>query len=194
MQITQFLVGASYAMAHSFVSYTIPVPVSDLQYSSSSSDTAHAAKNASGPGTTSPSAAATDGTQLLLLLPEQQRPATARVTVACVTTPGETFAIWLNVLYLAPLTYLFMRFFVRSYLRRSTQESSSRARGRGAIATGGATANGISGSAEKHMLGGVALRAERAGWDAAKDMQREVYGEEKAARRQDGDGMVRVAQ
>jgi hypothetical protein len=33
-------------------------------------------------------------------------------------TSGQGFAIWLNVAYLLPLTYLFARFFVRSYLYR----------------------------------------------------------------------------
>ncbi len=36
----------------------------------------------------------------------------------CMDTSGQGFAIWLNVAYLLPLTYLFARFFVRSYLYR----------------------------------------------------------------------------
>ncbi|EFY89533.1 hypothetical protein MAC_04388 [Metarhizium acridum CQMa 102] len=36
-------------------------------------------------------------------------------TVSCINTSGQTFAIWSNVLYLAPLTVLFVRFFVQSY-------------------------------------------------------------------------------
>ena len=39
-------------------------------------------------------------------------------TVPCIDTSGQTFAIWLNVLYLTPLTFLFVRFFVKSYIRR----------------------------------------------------------------------------
>jgi hypothetical protein len=39
-------------------------------------------------------------------------------TIDCVDTSGQAFAIWLNVGYLLPLTYLFARFFVRSYLQR----------------------------------------------------------------------------
>ncbi|OJJ45775.1 hypothetical protein ASPZODRAFT_133645 [Penicilliopsis zonata CBS 506.65] len=38
--------------------------------------------------------------------------------VTCMDTTGQAFAIWLNVMYLLPLTYLFARFFVRSYLHR----------------------------------------------------------------------------
>ncbi|OXV08723.1 hypothetical protein Egran_03515 [Elaphomyces granulatus] len=38
--------------------------------------------------------------------------------VNCIDTTGQSFAIWLNVMYLLPLTYLFARFFVRAYLYR----------------------------------------------------------------------------
>lgn len=41
-------------------------------------------------------------------------------TVPCVDTSGQAFAIYLNLIYLAPLTILFMRFFFKSYLRRSS--------------------------------------------------------------------------
>lgn len=40
-------------------------------------------------------------------------------TVNCMDNSGQAFAVWLNVMYLLPLTYLFGRFFVRSYLRRA---------------------------------------------------------------------------
>lgn len=40
-------------------------------------------------------------------------------SVPCVDTSGQAFAIYLNLIYLAPLTILFMRFFFKSYLRRS---------------------------------------------------------------------------
>lgn len=188
MQIAQFLVGASYAMAHSFITYTIPVSISDLQRSGAM-DPAGAIKGAS---VVSPSAAATNGAVVEDDTParrHQHSPdmATAQVPLPCVTTAGETFAIWLNVLYLAPLTYLFVRFFIRSYLRRSSQEAAVAAWSRGS--TGGAAAggaiNGGVGNAtvtekRRRRFSDVALRAERAGWDAAKDMQREVYGEGQA--------------
>jgi len=44
-------------------------------------------------------------------------------TVPCVDTSGQAFAIYVNLIYLAPLTILFMRFFFKSYLRRSTPNS-----------------------------------------------------------------------
>ena len=39
--------------------------------------------------------------------------------VHCVDTSGEVFAILLNCFYLAPLTLLFVQFFIKSYSRRS---------------------------------------------------------------------------
>lgn len=79
------------------------------------------------------------------------RTETSFVTQQCITTDGATFAIWLNVVYLAPLTYLFVRFFIRSYLRRGQ-----------AVAA-------------KRRMSNVE-RAEKAGWDAARGVEREVYG------------------
>ncbi|KAI6839268.1 hypothetical protein KC327_g4620 [Hortaea werneckii] len=38
--------------------------------------------------------------------------------VDCIDTSGEAFAIYLNLLYLAPLTFLFGRFFVKAYTQR----------------------------------------------------------------------------
>ncbi|KUJ08842.1 uncharacterized protein LY89DRAFT_741678 [Mollisia scopiformis] len=53
---------------------------------------------------------------------------TAYQTVSCINTSGETFAIWFNVLYLTPLTMLFVRFFVKSYFRspKDGKRSSSK--------------------------------------------------------------------
>jgi len=81
----------------------------------------------------------------------------------CITSSGETFAVWFNVFYIAPLTYLFVSFFIESYLRRSTANQSGR---RGAKA----------GVAACRLSNNVQL-AEKAGWDAAKSVKREVYGE-----------------
>ncbi len=112
LQITQFLVGASYAMAHSFVYYYIPVALDATTY--------------------------------------------APRAVSCVTTSGATFAIWLNVLYLAPLTYLFASFFVASYIKRSSAQKKRQA---------------------VEDLASAGLLAEKAGWDAAKKVEKEVYGQ-----------------
>ncbi|KAL8653910.1 MAG: hypothetical protein Q9210_001825 [Variospora velana] len=44
-------------------------------------------------------------------------------TVNCLDTPGETFAILLNFFYLVPLTFMFVNFFIRSYLKKSRSSS-----------------------------------------------------------------------
>lgn len=46
--------------------------------------------------------------------------------VPCVDTSGQAFAIYLNLIYLAPLTGLFMRFFVKSYLKRTSANTRHR--------------------------------------------------------------------
>lgn len=75
--------------------------------------------------------------------------------VPCIVTTGQTFAIWLNVLYLAPLTYLFVKFFITSYLRRSGAESARK---------------------DKTRRESQVSVAEKAGWDAARHIEAEVYG------------------
>lgn len=178
MQITQFLIGASYAMLHSFVSYTVPVTV----YTSKSAAAATAAATESATSSAA-EAAATVAAGALENLKNMVFGASAKVaeeaasvsvaaaaaappqpgfiaetvyvTQPCITTSGETFAIWLNVFYLAPLTYLFVMFFIRSYLRRSSAES---AKGKG-----------------KARRESNVTMAEKAGWDAARDVNREIY-------------------
>jgi hypothetical protein len=74
---------------------------------------------------------------------------------SCLTTSGSTFAVWLNIVYLLPLTYLFVSFFITSYMKRSQANVRSKTGGR--------------------RLSNVTV-AEKAGWDAAKGINREVYG------------------
>ncbi|WYZ40226.1 hypothetical protein EsH8_IV_000567 [Colletotrichum jinshuiense] len=176
LQITQFLVGASYAMLHSFVSYTVPVTVYTANKGGAAATTASAAT------TTAAETVATAATGAFETLKNIVFGATAKVaeegaaasavaaaaapqdgfiaetvfvTQPCITTSGETFAIWLNVLYLAPLTYLFVMFFIRSYIRRSSAESSK-------------------GKGKARRESNVTL-AEKAGWDAAREVNREIY-------------------
>jgi len=47
--------------------------------------------------------------------------------VNCIDTSGEAFAIYLNLLYLAPLTFLFARFFLRAYTQRGKPRSVKQA-------------------------------------------------------------------
>lgn len=148
MQITQFLVGASCAMVHSFINYSIPVIAgspTDAPASAASADANNTVVAATGH------------------LIDNVKGGFARQNMPCITSSGQTFAVWLNVFYLAPLTYLFVSFFIESYLRRSNANQSGR---RGANA----------GVAARRLSNNVQL-AEKAGWDAAKSVEREVYGE-----------------
>lgn len=45
--------------------------------------------------------------------------------VHCLDTSGQVFAILLNCMYLAPLTWLFLKFFITSYLKRVERRRSS---------------------------------------------------------------------
>ncbi|KAF2461899.1 GNS1/SUR4 family-domain-containing protein [Lineolata rhizophorae] len=173
MQITQFLVGASFAALHLFVSYTVPV----VSARAVIARTFSAAIASASKGLHDHASAAADVLMRLALraageeglaasmdgvagaedalaaaaeaaatapLPPHVESAAAKVAAAqaraadgeakygwamepCVTTSGQAFAIWLNLLYLAPLTLLFVRFFVRSYLRRASATSSAAA-------------------------------------------------------------------
>ena len=137
MQIIQFLVGASYATIHSFISYTIPirVPVSSLKDAASTASSAAAFATSTGisdmvkkylfraageEGLAENVASAPSIAAQIKSAGLQQEWRTEYMTVPCIDTSGQTFAIWLNVLYLAPLTVLFVRFFIRSYIRMSS--------------------------------------------------------------------------
>ncbi|KAI1502714.1 GNS1/SUR4 family-domain-containing protein [Biscogniauxia marginata] len=167
LQISQFIIGASCAMVHSFISYLVPVlvevPASEAAaVSSSIASAANATPSAAGflgglkqtllGAAVAPSASETGSVQ----------PEVSYVTrfqkVDCITTNGATFAIWLNVFYLAPLTYLFVSFFIASYLRRSKTETVR-----------------VKSGADRRRSN--VILAEKASWDAAKGIQREVYGE-----------------
>ena len=149
MQITQFLVGASYAMAHSFVSYSVPVALTSTKGADRSASASAVANN----GSAAPAVGVMDSI----------KGAYSYKTVPCVSNNGATFAVWLNVFYLAPLTYLFVSFFIESYLRRSNAAEKKAA----AHKKGGAS----------RRLSNNMVMAEKAGWEAAKNVEREVYGE-----------------
>lgn len=68
------------------------------------------------------------------------------VATDCIDTSGQAFAIYLNLLYLLPLTMLFLRFFFKSYLRRP-----------------------VSGQGESQ-----ARRWSKSGYDAARGVEKEV--------------------
>ncbi|KAG6024526.1 hypothetical protein E4U41_001761 [Claviceps citrina] len=167
MQITQFLVGASYAMLHSFLTYVAPVTVTRVA-TSQMDDVPMAAAHA----VRSTAAGALDSLKRFIFGPVALEPVasgavetptliteTVYIAQPCITRANETFAIWLNVLYLAPLTYLFVSFFIASYVKRSS-------------------ANNQAAGKPDRRLSNVAL-AEKAGWDAARGLEKEVYGGEK---------------
>ena len=165
-------------MIHSFVSYSLPVAKTVVQDSAAPAASSADADNsvfASGPAfldnlkqmvlgvasKVTTSVAEQAASAEANAEPEQstttQETVYTHEIVPCINTTGQTFAIWLNVLYLAPLTYLFVKFFITSYLRRS---SAGSAKGKG------------KGSRESQVT-----VAEKAGWDAAQSIQQEVYGE-----------------
>lgn len=161
MQITQFVVGASYAFLHLFVKYQIPVSVPYLYHvapkiaSMVASDASSVASVAVASATIDPlafwkkfalRAAGYEGLAENVgvrppalsnnappVIPQQylqqaeQRYRDELQWVHCLDTSGQVFAILLNCLYLAPLTWLFVRFFVKAYLTQMERRRSSAA-------------------------------------------------------------------
>ncbi|KAG5930414.1 hypothetical protein E4U42_001661 [Claviceps africana] len=172
MQITQFIGGASYAILHSFISYLVPVTVTKMAATQmddvpgSAADDAHPTAAAAAAGVLDllkKFILGSAGSESAVPGGAGQRPSsyvteTTLVAQPCITTANETFAIWLNVLYLAPLTYLFVSFFIASYVKRSSANTN------------------VPGKPNRR-LSNVAL-AEKAGWDAARGLEQEVYGGE----------------
>lgn len=154
LQITQFIVGASYALAHLFVAYTRPVSVPYLFIHSLSSALPTAASAVSS-AVTSATATAGLGSWLkkaalraageeglaenvrnaqgdtfgidavhaaeVERAAEEIRYKSEYQMTSCLDTPGQTFAILLNALYLFPLTVLFLRFFTQKYVLGTKQ-------------------------------------------------------------------------
>lgn len=94
------------AAAYLFVLYTIPYP-----------SNSEALRQLLKAAPTASTAEAGVGSWMKKLAPGDRSGYTQQMAT-CMDTAGQAFAVWLNVAYLLPLTYLFVRFFVRSYLRR----------------------------------------------------------------------------
>ncbi|KAL2824944.1 GNS1/SUR4 family-domain-containing protein [Aspergillus cavernicola] len=130
MQITQFVIGSTLAASYLFVNYTLP-PVHSLATTSAAAG-ATAATAATGLGWLKQVALRAAGAEGIAEnvghegnnLGAPREVVQAGPMVTCVDTSGQGFAIWLNVAYLLPLTYLFARFFVRSYLYRKEPGTS----------------------------------------------------------------------
>lgn len=172
LQIAQFIWGASFAAAHLFVQYDIPVstPYQIASYvkqaASSASSAASAASSTVSKVYETPAVATGTLVPLLkklLLRAVGEEGIAERVTnnqgepisqkieekieqfnektqqvfetryrtdwtkVNCIDTTGEAFAIYLNLLYLAPLTFLFARFFIKAYTGRGKPRRASHA-------------------------------------------------------------------
>ncbi|KAK8090008.1 GNS1/SUR4 family protein [Apiospora hydei] len=181
LQITQFLVGASYAMVHSFVYYTVPVKVAVPKPAAVvASSVAAAATDAASAGSVLSSIknmvfGAAEAANANVIVSSNAASAgagsghglvyqTQYQTVPCVTSSGSTFAIWLNVLYLAPLTYLFVSFFIASYIKRSNAEAERVHKQKK-----------LEGADRR--LSNAMMNAEKAGWEAAKGVEREIYNQ-----------------
>lgn len=146
MQITQFIGGASFAVVHSFVSFVVPVAPSAAATGSDAPRASHAVPSFK---------------QVVFGARSENGNEGSYALQPCITTASETFAIWLNVLYLAPLTYLFVSFFIASYVKRTN------------------AANKAAGTKARRLSNVHVDIAEKAGWDAARSVEREVYGGEK---------------
>ena len=160
MQISQFVIGATYAFAHLFVAYKIPVSVPYLYHlgSAVSSAASAASSGASSVGSSAIATASAGAWLKKLALRAAGREALAEnvpndrgqkfgidaVKIVqdytsrqetryrdelqwthCLDTSGQVFAILLNCMYLAPLTWLFVRFFITAYSKRLERRRSS---------------------------------------------------------------------
>ncbi|KAL3467568.1 GNS1/SUR4 family-domain-containing protein [Aspergillus heterothallicus] len=125
MQITQFIIGSSMAASYLFINYTLP-PVRYVPSSPAAADVATATattglawlKQVAFRAAGAEGIAENIGHVGKTLLDTPREVVQPGPMVTCMDTSGQGFAIWLNVAYLLPLTYLFARFFVRSYLYR----------------------------------------------------------------------------
>jgi hypothetical protein len=169
MQITQFVVGASFAFLHLFVAYQIPVSVPYLYHvapkiaSMVATDVSSAVSTITTSVAADPLAAVKKGllraagfeglaenvglsqpvtsAGVQAAIPPQyiaqaeQRYKNELQWVHCLDTSGQVYAILLNVVYLAPLTWLFVNFFIKAYLTQLERRRSSAAAEQARIAS-----------------------------------------------------------
>ncbi|KAL8686416.1 MAG: hypothetical protein Q9224_005454, partial [Gallowayella concinna] len=152
MQIVQIVFGTSYALAHLFIAYHVPVEVPYLFIHNLSSALPTAASSVSS-AIASATASADIGSWLkkaalraageeglaenvrnsqgqtfgidavhaaeVEKAQEEIRYKSQYQSVNCLDTSGQTFAILLNFLYLAPLAYMFIHFFINNYVKQN---------------------------------------------------------------------------
>jgi hypothetical protein len=90
--------------------------------------------------------------------------------VQCIDTSGQAFAVYLNLIYLAPLTGLFMRFFVKSYLRRTNPKGKHQTKHDAIVKAGRDASHGV--ERELESLGKAAEDTMATGIDKSKDALR----------------------
>lgn len=150
LQITQFLVGTTFAAAHLFIYYKVPVTVSFYETIEAITSAVPSAASSIVSAATTTATAGTgqwlkklafraagyeglaenvrneEGQQFGIDAVHAVQDAEARrelrqkleyVDVSCLDTSGQVFAVLFNVMYLMPLTFLFGRFFYRSYIK-----------------------------------------------------------------------------
>ena len=161
LQIVQFVIGASFAFAHLFIAYSIPV---SAPYTFSLADLTSVASEATADASSAVSVAtATASAGVASWLKKLAFRAAGREGLAenvvneqgetfgvdafhaaedlktreeiryrdelqwihCTDTSGQAFAILLNCMYLAPLTFLFVKFFIQAYSQRLERRRSS---------------------------------------------------------------------
>ncbi|KAK8204368.1 hypothetical protein M8818_005097 [Zalaria obscura] len=226
MQIAQFLFGASFAAAHLFVKYDVPVstaytilhPISSL--SSAISSTAAKLSTTATDAATSPTASFGAALKRFLLRAagdegvaenvrdrhgdvimagareavqryhEETRWKNEYHTVDCIDTSGQSFAIWLNLFYLAPLTALFVRFFVRSYIYRTDAKPQSK--GHAIKSASIEAAKGV--NREVDDVGKVAEDGIRRLSEGAKDLNEQVRKDLKSMREGRFQGVRKVSE
>ncbi|KAI5280529.1 hypothetical protein KEM54_003657 [Ascosphaera aggregata] len=142
MQIIQFIIGVTLATTYLCIKYTIPIvdPLAAIPIKSSTAPAtattvsaavagmgalisgfvARVLNNGVNSGAIAYNRSMTVAGSQTEYLPPHETVKIVYRTFNAVDTPGQAFGVWLNVLYLLPLTWLFARFFVRSYLRRSS--------------------------------------------------------------------------
>lgn len=91
--------------------------------------------------------------------------------VDCIDTSGQTFAIWLNLFYLFPLTLLFLRFFFRAYFHRTSSSAPKQTKRHAASQSAVDAAKGVD-----REVDDVAKVAERQVEKDIKDMREGKYG------------------
>ena len=96
IQIIQLVFSDLLAALYIFISYDIPVEIRD---------------------TVAPKTSSPFNVQAGFASPRYSQPSLQyrKQRVSCIDTSGQAFAAWLSVLYLSPLIWLFIRFFIQSY-------------------------------------------------------------------------------